>query len=143
MAKLELSRSLSIAADDAWEHASDFSALGDWLKMHEGWRGEVPDELQVGTTLIGVAGVKGMRNRVTWTVREMDPPTLLTVTGEGVGGTRYGLRMRVEPTGSGCDFTVKIELGGRPLFGPIGATAARLVKGDIERSIKRFEELYG
>ena len=50
--------------------------------------------------------------------------------------------MTVKPTTSGCDFTVKIDLGGRPLFGPIGATAARLVKGDIERSIEKFEELY-
>ena len=51
--------------------------------------------------------------------------------------------MNVEPIESGCEFTVRIDLGGRPLFGPIGATAARLVKGDIERSIERFEELYG
>ena len=64
------------------------------------------------------------------------------MTGEGVGGTKYGLKMTVTPTTSGCDFTVNIDLGGRPLFGPIGATAARLVKGDIERSIERFEELY-
>jgi hypothetical protein len=28
------------------------------------------------------------------------------------------------------------------LFGPIGAAAARAVKGDIERSIQRFEALY-
>ncbi len=143
MAKLELSRSLSMSPDDAWEHVSDFSTLGDWLKMHQGWRSELPDELEVGTTLVGVAGVKGMRNRVTWTVHEMEVPRLLAVKGDGVGGTKYGLRMTVKPTNSGCDFTVKIELGGRPLFGPIGATAARLVKGDIERSIERFEELYG
>ncbi len=64
------------------------------------------------------------------------------MTGEGVGGTKYGLKMTVKPTNAGCDFTVKIDLGGRPLFGPIGATAARLVKGDIERSIEKFEELY-
>ena len=142
MAKLELSRSLSMKPDHAWERASDFSTLGDWLKMHQGWRCDLPDVLEVGTTLVGVAGVKGMRNRVTWTVRELDAPTLLAVTGDGVGGTKYGLRMTVNPTDSGCDFTVKIDLGGRPLFGPIGATAARLVKGDIERSIERFEELY-
>ncbi len=72
MAKLELSRSLSMTPEDAWEHVSDFSTLGDWLKMHQGWRGELPDELEVGTTLVGVAGVKGMRNRVTWTVKELD-----------------------------------------------------------------------
>ncbi len=142
MAKLELSRSLSMTPDDAWAHASNFSTLGDWLKMHEGWRSELPDELEIGTTLIGVAGVKGMRNRVTWTVKELDAPTLLAVTGKGVGGTRYGLKMTVKPTESGCEFTVKIDLGGAPLFGPIGATAARLVKGDIERSIEKFEELY-
>jgi hypothetical protein len=38
--------------------------------------------------------------------------------------------------------TVKIDLGGRPLFGPIGAAAARAVNGDIERSIQQFETLY-
>jgi hypothetical protein len=143
MAKLELSRSLSMTPEDAWEHASNFSTLGDWLTMHEGWRSELPDQLEVGTTLVGVAGVKGLRNRVTWTVKELDVPRLLNVTGKGVGGTKYGLRMTVMPTESGCDFTVKIDLGGAPLFGPIGSTAARLVKGDIERSIQRFEELYG
>ena len=142
MAKLELSRSLSMTPDDAWEHASDFSTLGDWLKMHQGWRGELPDELEVGTTLVGVAGVKGMRNRVTWTVKELTRQRCLAVTGEGVGGTKYGLKMTVKPTKAGCDFTVKIDLGGRPLFGPIGATAARLVKGDIERRSRSSSELY-
>ena len=62
--------------EHAWEHLSDFSTLGDWLKMHQGWRCELPAELEVGTTLVGVAGVKGMRNRVTWTVRgaRLNPP---------------------------------------------------------------------
>jgi hypothetical protein len=142
VAKLELSRNLSLTPEDAWAHASNLATLGDWLQLHEGWRGEVPAELTVGTTLVGVAGAKGMRNRVTWTVRELDAPMLLGITGDGVGGTRYALKMTVRPTSSGCSFTVSIDLGGRPLFGPIGAAAARAVKGDIERSINRFETLY-
>jgi uncharacterized protein YndB with AHSA1/START domain len=142
MAKLELSRDLSLTPEDAWAHASDLAELGDWLVMHQGWRGEVPAELTAGATLVGVAGAKGFRNRVTWTVREVEPPRLLDMTGEGVGGTKYGLRMTVSPTASGSKFTFKLELGGRPLFGPIGAAAARAVKGDIERSIKQFETLY-
>jgi uncharacterized protein YndB with AHSA1/START domain len=143
MAKLELSRDLPLTPEDAWAHASDLADLGDWLVMHQGWRGEVPAELTAGATLVGVAGAKGLRNRVTWTVREVQPPRLLDMTGEGVGGTKYGLKMTVSPTPSGCKFTFKLELGGRPLFGPIGAAAARAVKGDIERSIKQFETLYG
>jgi uncharacterized protein YndB with AHSA1/START domain len=143
VAKLELSRELSLNPEDAWAHASNLAELGDWLVMHQGWRGEVPAELTTGATIVGVAGAKGLRNRVTWTVRELDPPQLLELTGDGVGGTKYALRMTVSETGAGCAFTFKLELGGRPLFGPIGAAAARAVKGDIERSIQRFEELYG
>ena len=59
-----------------------------------------------------------------------------------MGGTRYALRLEVDPIDDGCRFTVTLDLGGRPLFGPIGATAARLVRGDLERSIARFETLY-
>jgi hypothetical protein len=142
MAKLELSHELSLTAEQAWAHASNLAELGDWLQMHQGWRGELPDELTVGATLVGVAGAKGMRNRVTWTIRRVEPPALLEITGDGVGGTKYGLRLAVAPTPSGCTFTVRIDMGGKPLFGPIGAAASRAVKGDIERSIKRFEELY-
>ena len=142
MAKLELSRELSLTPEYAWAHASNLADLGDWLVMHQGWRGEVPAELTTGATLVGVAGAKGLRNRVTWTVREIEPPRLLEMAGDGVGGTKYALMMTVSPTPFGCKFTFKLDLGGRPMFGPIGAAAARAVKGDIERSIQRFEALY-
>ena len=143
MAKVELSRKLSISPEEAWSHVSDLSSLGDWLTMHQGWRSDLPDELDVGTTLVGVAGAKGMRNRVTWTIQEYDTPQLMSITGEGLGGTKYALRMTVKPLSKGCEFKLKIDLGGAPLFGPIGMAAARAVKGDIEKSIKKFEELYG
>lgn len=142
MAKLEMSRALSLPADEAWAHASDLSSLGDWMTMHQGWRSDVPDVIEVGTTVVGVAAAKGMRNRVTWTVRQFDPPTALSVSGEGVGGTRYTLSMKVAATGEGCTFTVRMDLGGAPLFGPIGSAAARAIKGDIDKSIKEFERLY-
>jgi len=142
MAKLELSRELALPPDEAWTHASNLRELGDWLSMHQGWRSELPDELAVGTTLIGVAGAKGMRNRVTWTVRKFDPPALLELTGDGVGGTKYGLSLAISPSGAGSRFMLRLDMAGRPLFGPIGAAAARAVKGDIEGSIKQFETLY-
>ena len=140
---MELSRKLSISPEEAWTHVSDLSSLGDWLEMHQGWRSDLPDQLAVGTTIVGVAGAKGMRNRVTWTVEQFDPPKLIGITGDGVGGAKYALNMTVKPLSKGCEFKLKIDLGGKPLFGPIGMAASRAVKGDIERSIKKFEELYG
>lgn len=142
MAKMELSRSLPLSAEQAWQHASDLESLGDWMTMHQGWRSDLPAELGVGATVVGVAGAKGMRNRVTWTVRRFDPPSALEISGEGVGGTRYKLAMTVASAGEGCTFTVRMDLGGAPLFGPIGSAAARAVKGDIEKSIEKFQELY-
>lgn len=142
MAKLELSRSLPIPADEAWAHASDLATLGDWMTMHQGWRSDLPEELCVGAQIIGVAGAKGMRNRVTWTVRAFDPPKRIEISGAGVGGTKYSLAMKVAAIDEGCRFTVRMDLGGAPLFGPIGAAAVRAVKGDIELSITQFESLY-
>lgn len=142
MAKLELSRSLPIPADEAWARASNLATLGDWMTMHQGWRSDLPDELSVGAQIVGVAGAKGMRNRVTWTVRTFDPPSRLEISGAGVGGTKYSLTMRVASIGDGCTFTVRMDLGGAPLFGPIGVAAVRAVKGDIEKSIIQFQELY-
>ena len=143
MAKIELSRELTISPQKAWEHASNLEELGDWLTMHEGWRSELPTELTKGTKIIGVAGAKGMRNRVTWTIERIDPPKLLEIKGDGVGGAKYALKMAVTPTASGSKFAVRIDLGGAPLFGPIGMAAARTVRGDIEKSIAMFVELYG
>lgn len=142
MATLKLSRDLSLAPDQAWTHASNLSELGDWLSLHEGWRCDIPAEIGPGTMLVGVASAKGMRNRVTWTVCDIEPPNMMRLTGKGVGGTRYGLEMEVTPTAAGCTFNLKIDLAGRPLFGPIGLAAARAVKGEIEQSIERFQTRY-
>ncbi len=49
----------------------------------------------------------------------------------------------MRPTGEGSTLGLRLELGGRPLFGPVGAAAARAVKGDVQKSLKNFVELYG
>jgi len=126
-----------------WDHVSELSDLGDWLVMHEGWRSELPDEITEGTEVIGVARAKGMRNRVTWTVTKWDPPNEVAMTGSGKGGTKYGVTLTVRPTKGGSTLGLRLELGGRPLFGPVGAAAARAVKGDVEKSVRKFVELYG
>ncbi|RJO73641.1 SRPBCC family protein [Nocardia panacis] len=142
MAKLKVSVDVPIPPDDAWAHTANLAALGDWLTMHEAWRGAVPDELVAGTQLVGIASVKGLRNRVTWTVQAAEPPRRLVLRGAGKGGTKLGLELLVAPKGSGSEVTVDLELGGAPLFGPIGAGVARAVKGDIHRSLEKFVARY-
>ena len=143
MASVELTADVPMAPQDMWDHVSDLSDLGDWLVMHEGWRSELPDEIAEGTQIIGVARAKGMRNRVTWTVTTWDPPHEVGMSGSGKGGAKYGVTLTVRTTGEGSTLGLRLELGGRALFGPVGSAAARAVKGDVEKSLKNFVELYG
>ena len=143
MAKVDVTADVPMRPQDMWDHVSDLSQLGDWLTMHEAWRSELPDELKQGTQIVGVARAKGLRNRVAWTVTTWDPPHRVALSGSGKGGAKYTVTLSVTPTEKGSTLGVRLELGGRALFGPVGAAAARAVKGDIEKSLTQFVELYG
>ena len=143
MAAVHMAADVPMSPEDMWDHVSDLSNLGDWLVMHEGWRSELPDELSEGTQVIGVARAKGMRNRVTWTVTKWEPPRQVALSGSGKGGAKYAVTLTVRPTNQGSALGLRLELGGRALFGPVGSAAARAVKGDVEKSLKQFVELYG
>lgn len=142
MAAVEMTADVPLSPQDTWDHVSDLSELGEWLVMHEAWRGELPDELTEGTQIEGVARAKGMRNRVTWTVTKWDPPNELALSGSGKGGTKYGVTLTVGPEEDGSTLGLRLELAGRALFGPLGSAAARAVKGDVEQSLKQFVERY-
>jgi hypothetical protein len=143
MAAVDMAADLPMSPQDMWDHVSDLSNLGDWMVMHEGWRSELPDEMAEGTEVIGVARAKGFRNRVTWTVTKWEPPHQVALSGSGKGGAKYAVTLTVQPTKQGSALGLRLELGGRALFGPVGSAAARAVKGDVEKSLKQFVELYG
>src|SRR6201987_1422026 len=143
MAAVDMTAELPMTPQDMWDRVSDLSALGGWRRMHEGWRSELPDEITEGTQIVGVARAKGMRNRVTWTVTKWDPPHEVAMSGSGKGGTKYGVTLTVRPTKAGSALGLRLELGGRPLFGPVGSAAARAVRGDMQKSLQLFVEKYG
>jgi uncharacterized protein YndB with AHSA1/START domain len=143
MAAVDMTADVPMSPQDMWEHVADLSNLGDWLVMHEGWRSELPDELSEGAEVVGVARAKGFRNRVTWTVTTWEPPHQVALSGSGKGGAKYAVTLTVRPTKQGSALGLRLELGGRPLFGPVGSAAARAVKGDVEKSLKQFVKLYG
>jgi uncharacterized protein YndB with AHSA1/START domain len=143
MAAVDMTADLPMSPEQMWEHVSDLSELGEWLVMHEGWRSEVPEELSEGTQVVGVARAKGFRNRVTWTVTTWDPPHQVALSGAGKGGAKYAVTLTVRAAEAGSTLGLRLELGGRALFGPVGSAAARAVKGDVQKSLKQFVELYG
>lgn len=141
--RIHVSDHVPASPDDAWAAVSDLSRLGEWLSLHEGWRGDLPDELAPGVQITGVVRVKGMRNRVTWTVEQFEPPSLIAISGAGVGGTNVSLEMRVRPDGDGATFDLTADFRHPALRGPLGKVAEKAVVKDLEASVRTFAELVG
>jgi carbon monoxide dehydrogenase subunit G len=142
MAKLSVSVDVPLAPETAWEFASDLSRYKEWLTIHRVWRSKLPETLQKGTVLDSIVEVKGMANRIRWTIVNYQPPDAMTLNGDGRGGVKVKLVGNVKPAGVGSTVTFDVHLGGPALFGPIGMVVAAALKGDIRESLDKFKSVF-
>ena len=142
MAKLSGSIDVPLPPEQAWAHASDLSRYKEWLTIHRVWRSALPDTLEKGTTLVSIVEVKGMPNRIKWTIVNYKPPTGMTLNGDGKGGVKIKLLAKVSPEGDGSKVSFDVHLGGPALFGPIGMLVAAALKSDINESLRRFVTVF-
>ena len=142
MAKLSVSVDVPLPQEKAWECASDLSRFREWLTIHRVWRSKLPETLEKGAVIVSIVEVKGMPNRIKWTIVHFKPPEAMTLNGEGVGGVKVKLIGKVKPSGDGSTVTFDVHLGGPALFGPIGMVVAAALKGDIRESLDRFKRVF-
>ena len=142
MAKLSVSVDVPLAPEMAWECASDLSRYKEWLTIHRVWRSKLPETLEKGAVIESIVEVKGMPNRIRWTIVHFKPPESMTLNGEGVGGVKVKLIGKVKPADDGSTVTFEIHLGGPALFGPIGMVVAAALKGDIRESLNKFKSVF-
>jgi carbon monoxide dehydrogenase subunit G len=142
MAKLSVSVDVPLPPEKAWECASDLSRYKDWLSIHRVWRSKLPETLEKGTVIESIVEVKGMPNRVKWTIVNYKPPESMTLDGDGVGGVKTKLIAKIKPAGDGASVTLDVHLGGPALFGPIGMVVAAALKGDIQHSLQKFKAVF-
>ena len=142
MAKLSVSVDVPLPPEEAWECASDLSRYKEWLTIHRVWRSKIPDTLDKGTVIESIVEVKGMPNRIKWTIVHFRPPEAMTLDGDGVGGVKVKLIGKVKPSGDGSTVTFGVHLGGPALFGPIGMVVAAALKGDIRASLNKFKNVF-
>jgi hypothetical protein len=145
MAKLSVSVDVPLPPQTAWECASDLSRYKEWLTIHRVWRSKLPETLQRGTVLDSIVEVKGMANRIRWTIVNYQPPEAMTLDGDGRGGVKVKLIGKVKPAKddpAGSTVTFDVHLGGPALFGPIGVVVAAALKGDIRDSLNKFKSVF-
>lgn len=142
MAKLSVSVDVPLPPEQAWSAASDLPRYKEWLSIHRVWRSKPPETLEKGTTLESIVEVKGMPNRIKWTIVHYRPPEAMTLNGDGKGGVKVKLIGKVKPSGDGSTVTFDVHLGGPALFGPIGMVVAGALRGDIQQSLERFKTVF-
>ena len=147
MAKVSVSVDVPLSPEEAWQHASDLSRYKEWLTIHRVWRSKLPENLDKGSVVESIVEVKGMPNRVRWTIVNFKPPESMTLDGVGTGGVKVKLIGRVrqkerlrpgDKDGAASVVTMDVHLGGPALFGPIGMIVAAALRGDIAASLDRF-----
>jgi len=145
MAKLSVSVDVPLPPEKAWACASDLSRYKEWLTIHRVWRSKLPETLEKGTQLESIVEVKGMPNRIRWTIVHYKPPEAMTLNGDGKGGVKVKLIGKVKPSQNGpagSTVTFDVHLGGPALFGPIGVVVAGALKGDIRESLNKFKSVF-
>ncbi|BBY05524.1 type II toxin-antitoxin system Rv0910 family toxin [Mycobacterium noviomagense] len=142
MAKLSGSIDVPLPPEEAWAHASDLSRYKEWLTIHRVWRSKLPENLEKGTVIESIVEVKGMPNRIKWTIVHYKPPEAMTLNGDGVGGVKVKLLAKVKPKGDGSVVSFDVHLGGPALFGPIGMLVAGALKSDIRESLEKFVKVF-
>jgi carbon monoxide dehydrogenase subunit G len=140
MAKLSGSINVPLPPEEAWSHASNLSRYQQWLTIHRVWRSKL--ELQKRTVIESIVEVKGMPNRIRWTLVHYKPPQSMTLNGDGKGGVKVKLLAKVKPKEDGSVVSFDVHLGGPALFGPIGMVVACALRSDIRESLHNFVTVF-
>ncbi|OAN27521.1 SRPBCC family protein [Mycolicibacterium iranicum] len=142
MATVDVSVTSDLTPERAWVLASDLKRFDEWLTIFGGWKSTVPAEIDVDTQVSSLIRVKGFRNVIHWQVTRYDEPKEIELVGRGRGGVCIALTLQVEPVQpEGSSFRVIAELTGGLLNTPVGNVVAKVIKGDVRRSVCNLAEL--
>ncbi len=112
----------------------DIGRIGDWLTLHEGWRGEAPSRAVAGVRFVERVKIMGIPADLTWQVEEVADGRL-GLTGTGPMGLALGLWLTTTPTPAGARVALDAGVGGDPITGPMGASVLRSLQEALEQSL--------
>jgi hypothetical protein len=141
MARVDVAVSSELSPNRAWALASDLRRFDEWLTIFDGWRSEVPAQVEVGTCASSCIKVKGFRNIVHWRVTRCDEPKLIELVGRGRPGIRIALTLCVRDDKPGSTFQVVADLSGGLLSTPVGRLVARVIGSDVRKSVANLATL--
>jgi acetyl-CoA C-acetyltransferase len=119
---------------------TDLGRIGDWLHMHQGWRGEAPAGAAEGVAFVQKVKLMGIPADVSWTVVEATEQRM-GMTGTGPMGLTIGLWVSLLAAPDGTFVAVDAGVGGDPVSGPLGGSVVRSMQEALEASLDDLARL--
>jgi carbon monoxide dehydrogenase subunit G len=141
MGKIEKTVEFAAAPEQVWTIVSDPARFGEWLGMHQSWKGEVPEEFTKGAQATAIVSLLNMPNTITWTVEEYQPPRAVRLSGTGMAGVKVAISLDVEPAGTGSAMSLAAEFEGQMIVGAIGAAIEKAGIAELDSSLAKLGTL--
>lgn len=123
---------------------TDLGRIGDWLALHQGWRGDAPTGAAEGVRFVQKVKLMGIPADLSWEVVEVTERRL-GLEGSGPMGLTIGLWVsllhRSDGTSGATDVVVDAGVGGDPVSGPLGGSVVRSMQEALEESLAELERL--
>lgn len=141
MAKVQSSKTIPATPEQVWAKISSPATFPEWLTMHSGWKGEVPEKVSQGASFTEICTVMGMANKIEWTVAEYNEPSEMKITGNGMAGVSIAFTMSVVPDGDGSVASIDAEFAGQMVVGAIGSAIERSTKKEVDASLEKLAQV--
>ncbi|GFG76415.1 type II toxin-antitoxin system Rv0910 family toxin [Mycobacterium botniense] len=141
MGHIEATRELSARPDALWATVCDLPNWDKWFTVHDKWLEQPPETLTQGATLTAKIVMLGMANKIEWTIKSVDAPRSLVLSGTGMAGVKAEFAFTIEPAGSGAKFTVTGDFDGALIKGALGKAVEKDGAKQLDRTLKQLDAL--
>ena len=142
MGKVKATVAIPATPKQVWDVFSDPGTYDQWLTIHTKWKGDVPERFYAGATADQVVTMLGMANTISWTVREFDEPSKLTIGGTGMAGVKTTFTLGVSSDDNGgSTATIDAEFEGQMVVGALGKAVEKDAQANLDASLAKLTEL--
>ncbi|UGT53609.1 SRPBCC family protein [Nocardia asteroides] len=141
MGHIEATKSVTASPEALWAVVSDPQTWDKWFTIHERFMEEPPTVLTEGAGLVAKIVMLGMANKMEWTVKAVEVPNRLTLTGAGMAGVRTEFTFDIQPDGTGSTIVVSGDFEGALIKGALGKAVEKDGRTQLDKSLDQLDAL--
>ena len=141
MGQISATHEYTASPDEVWAIVSDPNTYEKWNTLHQKWKSDIPAEVAEGTTFTEVISMMGMPNTITWNVDELEAPSRMVISGEGMAGVKVELGFTVAGGADACTLEMSCSFEGQMIVGALGKAIEKQGAAEVQACLDNIAEL--